>query len=301
MGGYQLDLSAYPEGIGEIRSIAFSQNDFDIAVGAGTLIYVWPKKLFGVKRSETRMPSGKYLNETGHKGLINGLSFCHNDALLVSGSEDYGVRLWRTEDWRCVMAWNAHEMAITSLLCTTSPTGGVEIVTGSYDKHASCWAVETDMAQYAEKGLLEDRHGKIITRMPQHRLLRKFRCTDAVLSVAVIEADRMLLCGTRCGTAEIWDLEAEIRVRVLYAATGAVNALVCLGSRFVTGADDEKVRIWDATSIVESYRAPTGEHADKALACFITAPPPCRFPLPPPSLSEPLAGTGDDSRERCGD
>jgi WD40 repeat protein len=101
---------------------------------------------------------------------------------------------------------------------------GRRAVTGSYDKTARVWDLDT---------------GACLRILEGH--------TGCVTSVALHADGRRAVSGSTDNTLRVWDLDTGACLRILEGHTNWVNsvALHADGRRAVTGSEDKTVRVWD--------------------------------------------------------
>ncbi|HEV2601123.1 MAG TPA: WD40 repeat domain-containing protein [Candidatus Babeliales bacterium] len=155
-------------------------------------------------------------------------------AVTVSADNKFIV----TVDWNTIALWNAQTrqlqrtIVIDNLLWLDSgliwavaiSSDNKFIVTGSSDKTARIWDVET---------------GRQLRVLTGH--------TSRITSVAISSDNKFIVTGSEDYTARIWDVETGRQLRVLTGHTHSIQSVaISSDNKFiVTGAWDGTVLIWD--------------------------------------------------------
>ena len=67
----------------------------------------------------------------GHTSFVHSIAFNHDNTLIVSGSFDNLIKIWKVYQSKCVMTFGGHEAWVTSVAFNPN---GTQIVSGSGDK-----------------------------------------------------------------------------------------------------------------------------------------------------------------------
>ena len=76
----------------------------------------------------------------GHTSFVHSIAFNHDNTLIVSGSFDNLIKIWKVYQSKCVMTFGGHEAWVTSVAFNPN---GTKIVSGSGDKTIRVWDVKT--------------------------------------------------------------------------------------------------------------------------------------------------------------
>ncbi|PAA90722.1 hypothetical protein BOX15_Mlig005854g3, partial [Macrostomum lignano] len=77
----------------------------------------------------------------GHSGAVNSIKFSPNGKLLISGSGDHTVRVWKPDKLSLLQMIDAHSRYVTS--CCWS-NDGLSIASGSNDRQVRVWELDID-------------------------------------------------------------------------------------------------------------------------------------------------------------
>ncbi|KIM28403.1 hypothetical protein M408DRAFT_140845 [Serendipita vermifera MAFF 305830] len=195
-----------------------------------------------MEKWQTR-PSAWY----GHTEVIDVVAYSPDGRQVVSGSQDWTIRIWDVETGTMVgKPLTGHTWGVYSV--AYSPNGRY-IVSGSYDRTIRLWDAET--------GTLLDQP------ITGH--------TDGVTSVAYSPSGQHIISGSYDGTVRIWDAETGMAVGApLVGHTSGVSSVTYSpnGRHIVSGSWDQTIRIWDANTGTAMGEPLTG-HTDRvaSIAC----------------------------------
>jgi WD40 repeat protein len=94
------------------------------------------QKLFEYRRSK----SAKFLPLGGHTNWVHSVAFSPDGSYIVSGSNDYFLRVWDSQTWSNTAVLEGHEDSVLSV--ALSPDGS-RIVSGSSDHTVRVWDSRT--------------------------------------------------------------------------------------------------------------------------------------------------------------
>eukprot|EP01103_Thecamoeba_quadrilineata_P015432 TRINITY_DN487_c0_g1_i1.p1 TRINITY_DN487_c0_g1~~TRINITY_DN487_c0_g1_i1.p1 ORF type:complete len:748 (+),score=126.71 TRINITY_DN487_c0_g1_i1:29-2245(+) len=174
---------------------------------------------------DTSNPSSPLVTLIGHENVVCALCTTH-DGLLVSGSWDRTVRIWRGNE--CLQVLTGHSHSVWALL--SLPNG--DLLTGSADKTIKIW-----------------RNYSAIKTFEAH--------TDCVRSLVLFNPVGFL-SASNDGTLKLWSFDGESlrefvgHTAYIYSAAIAPNST----SLFVSGGEDRELKIWKDGEVGQSILHP---------------------------------------------
>ncbi|CUA72682.1 putative WD repeat-containing protein alr3466 [Nostoc sp, PCC 7120] [Rhizoctonia solani] len=188
-----------------------------IAAGFGSILHLYD------------VASSQMIGELqGHNRAIRSLAFLPNGKRLVSGSDDFTVCIWDTNNLQIVSGpFTEHTDSVSAL--KASP-GGRFLVSAGLDDTVRIWNTETW----------------------QSRIL--FRNTGVVRSIVFSPDGSRLLSGSADGNVRIWEVEGfsdehamtnQLEGHDKWVRSAAFSAC---GTYLISGSDDKTVCIWDLQS-----------------------------------------------------
>ena len=160
----------------------------------------------------------------GHTSLVRSVAFSHDSKLLVSGSDDYTVRIWDTTTGVCQQTLEGHDRLVNSVAFSHDRK---LLASGSDDYTVRIWDTATGVCQQTLKG-----HD------------------DSVRSIAFSHDSKLLASGSFDGTVKIWDMStSSCYQRVMVKTSVTRLSFDVKTSSLLTNACSIKVsRRWTATS-----------------------------------------------------
>lgn len=156
----------------------------------------------------------------GHHGAIICLATLPNGN-VVSGSDDYSLRIWNPSTGQCIQKLEGHSGLIN---CVAVQTNG-QIVSGSDDNTLRVWDLSTSKCLHVLSG---------------H--------TGFVVCVASFP-DGRIASGSWDGTLRIWNADTGKCIHTLEGHRSKIRCVSLLpGNRLVSGSDDYSLRVWDSIS-----------------------------------------------------
>jgi hypothetical protein len=148
------------------------------------------------------------------------VAFSPNGSLLVSGSGDSTVRIWRAADGGLQRTLAGHDAGITSV--AFSPDGSL-LASGSEDGTVKLWRTVD---------------GGLARTLTAH--------AGAVASVAFSTSGQLLATAGDDGTVKLWRVMDGVRVRTINAHAGYVASVTFSpdGSLLASGGEDAVIRVW---------------------------------------------------------
>ncbi|MBT6157208.1 MAG: protein kinase [Planctomycetaceae bacterium] len=166
----------------------------------------------------------------GHSGTVSSVAFNSDGNRIVSGSDDYTLKVWNTATGQQMLWLKGHTRSVTSV--AFSPDGR-RIVSGDWNKSLKVW----DARSGRESVTLEGHDGW-------------------VTSVAFSPDGKWIVSGSSDETLKVWDWDA-LRNQELLTIKGQSNSVNSVafspdGRRIVSGSGGNtnygELRVWDAAS-----------------------------------------------------
>ncbi|KAE9403162.1 WD40 repeat-like protein [Gymnopus androsaceus JB14] len=204
---------------------------------------------------------------TGHKSWVNSVTFSPDGKRIVSGSEDYTVRIWNAETGMIIgEPLQGHTDSVNSVACSPD---GKRIVSGSEDYTVRIWNAETGMIigeplqghTFRVKSVAFSPDGKRIVSGALDKTLRIWNAetgmiigeplrghTEAVYSVAFSPDGKRIVSGSSDKTVRIWNAETGMIIGEPLQGHTSVYPVAFSpdGKRIVSGSSDKTVCIWNA-------------------------------------------------------
>ena len=160
----------------------------------------------------------------GHSGAVLSVGLSANNEIVVTGSQDRTIRVWKASTEAHLRTLEGHSGDVTSV---DLAAGGQLLVSGSLDQTVGVWKTTT---------------GELL------RLLRGH--SDGVRSVAVSSDGETVVSGSQDMTVCVWKRSTGELLRTLKGHTDAVFSVTLStnGQRVASGSADTTVRIWDAST-----------------------------------------------------
>ncbi|MGD9922582.1 MAG: caspase family protein [Pseudorhodoplanes sp.] len=173
----------------------------------------------------------------GHEGAIHAVAVSRDGKLVLTGGDDYIIKLWNAGTGTVLRTINAvtkdrfYEATIGIAAAAFSPDGKL-IVSGNENKTASIWDAGT---------------GKLVRVLRGHK--------GYVSSVEFTPDGKRILTASDDGTLKLWEAASGRLLRSFGAppAQGSnagisASVLDSDGSRAVSGGDDRMMRVWNTSS-----------------------------------------------------
>lgn len=230
---FNQSLFGSPGSADELFCVAFSRDRKWVAAGSGEKVFLWD-------RSKPEHPRSL----EGHNSYVYSVAFSHDSRFLVSGCEDWHVRLFDVETGELLWAKKGHTDAVYSV--AFSPDGK-SVVSGGYDKAVNLWDAETGELQ----------------RGPDRALDGIGRVTSVAfspdgLSVAFASLDDMV---------RLWDLtKREVFVFKGHASSVEAVAFSPDGSLLASCGLDKTVRVWDLAKKEQKWSGKEHEYLVRSVA-----------------------------------
>ncbi|MBC7773412.1 MAG: protein kinase, partial [Pyrinomonadaceae bacterium] len=197
-----------------IYTVAYSMDGSKLfSAGKGGSIVAWdPRTGLEIERRK------------GHAGDVYKIAVSPATGHIASAGSDHTILMWPADPSQPPTKLEGHTDSVLGLAWFGD---GSRLVSGSADGTVRVWNAATGTCQ---------------------RTLKIGDGRDAqVHSLALADADSVLICGTASGRAEVWD---TARWEHLGALSGHKGVIHCIGTspdgtRVATGSFDTTVRVWD--------------------------------------------------------
>ncbi|MEE8146090.1 MAG: hypothetical protein V3T24_00680, partial [Longimicrobiales bacterium] len=185
------------------------------------------------------LPRGSASTATlrGQGGAVYSVAFSPDGTQLVSGSNDWTVRLWDVASGTVTATLRGHMGGVGSV--AFSPDG-TRLVSGSFDRTVRLWdasgePVPEGAASRGETATLRGHEG-------------------GVRSVAFSPDGTRLVSGSNDDTVRLWDVASGTETATLRGHMGGVGSVAFSpdGTQLVSGSDAGTIRLWDVASGTET-------------------------------------------------
>lgn len=182
---------------------------------------------------------------SGHQYRVRGIAWSLDGKMLVSGSEDWTIRLWNPETSELLGMLGAHSDIVTSVALSRD---NLLLASGSSDKTVRIWNIETR---------------QVLRICSQHK--------KPVTSVSFSPTGERLASGSEDTTICIWDVKTGQLIKILERYTSTVYSVAWSpdGHFLASAYGDSTVRVWNVDTGQPAYTLT--DHTD-AVYCVIWSP-----------------------------
>ncbi|OAQ62508.1 vegetative incompatibility protein HET-E-1 [Purpureocillium lilacinum] len=202
-----------------VNSVAFSHDSALVASASDDqTVRLWRANT-GECTRELEGHSGQ-VSSVGHSGQVSSVAFSHDSALVVSGSLDKTVRLWRANEGECIQVLKGHREWVNSVAFSHD---SALVASASDDQTVRLWRADAD------------------TYVPELEGHRSRVCSVAFshdLALVASASDDQMVRLWRANTGECIQVLEGHRGRVNSVAFSYNSALV------VSASADRTVRLW---------------------------------------------------------
>ena len=189
-------------------------------------IALWQAHLRGIQLQDINLSGSDLSNAvfTDTFGVVGSVTFSPDGQLLAAGTQEGGIRIWRTTDWQPVQTMQASPYWVGSVCF--SPDGQI-LVSAGVDQSIHLWGVNS---------------GKLLQSLEAHG--------DWVNALCISPDGHMLAGGNGDNNIHLWDVDSRKLLHTLREHTDSVWA-VCFspdGHTLASGGDDQTIRFWDVDS-----------------------------------------------------
>jgi WD40 repeat protein len=202
----------------------------------------------------------------GHTGAVNSAAFSHNDAFILTSSDDRTTKLWDTQTGELVTSLsdqapvtNAEFSPDGKLIIAANKNGAVQlwrfnekdgtvsdhITISAHSQEVNCASFSPDSAMIATSSVdgtakvWDANTGDLITELRDH--------TGLVNCSFFNEESSLVVTASVDGTAKVWEVRSGLLISTMSGHNDAVNRAVFdrTGTRVATASTDGTGRIWN--------------------------------------------------------
>ena len=157
---------------------------------------------------------------SGHTSGVLSVAISRDGQMLVSGSNDGTIKVWKTATGELVRTLSGHTGSVFSVVLSAD---GQQLFSGSADQTIKIWKTAT---------------GELVRTLSGH--------TSKVTSVVLSADGQTLISGSEDHTIKIWKMATGELVRTLSGHTSKVTsvALSADGQTLISGSYDLTIDIW---------------------------------------------------------
>ena len=274
-------------GEGPVNAIAYSRSTNRIAVAAANSIYIYDASSYE-----------KQMVFTEHTDSVLAVAFSPNGKLLVSGSSDKTVRLWRVDNGKLIRTRERHEAPVNTVAFSVdgkrfwSASSENDTIRSWHSRDGGRWSSQTSPRKYitfiaiacsykgaiiAKARSIDGMSGCTIKFRDGDRWDIRGGHTDLVNVLTLYEDGKTLATGSADKTIEVWN-KADTD-KPLHTLTGHTSGITAMdfsvdAKLLASGSSDKTVRLWNLTTghSLQTFTGHTNEVGavtfleDKALA-----------------------------------
>lgn len=234
---------------GELGCFKFGSNFHAFTSILGRVIYI-------LKNGEI------YQKLEGHTREINVLFLSNNGKYLFSGSGDKTIRVWDTNNWKCVKILEGHKWLVNSLVTDSKDKN---LYSGGWDSEILKWDLER--FEEVEKINSESVGGiQCLTITKDDSLLisgagdgkirlyktnNSYDCktieghSDFVSSLDISTNNKLLASGGWDGNILIWDIDNQSLIKSINGHSEKISSVFFNQEYLISGGNDKTIKIWN--------------------------------------------------------
>ncbi len=209
----------FTQTFGNVLAVAFSPDNTMLALGdiSGN-ICLWQT---AADREDWFALEQPYLTLREHSGGVMSLAWHPDGRKLLSGSDDYTLKLWDGQTGTCLRTFQGHQKDVWDVAWNPD---GTMIASSSSDRTIKLWNPET---------------GACLTTLAGHERL--------IWSVDWSPDGKILASGSEDHSIRLWDVQSGQCVKILPKAGARVRRVTWSpdGKILATGSSDKSIRLWD--------------------------------------------------------
>jgi WD40 repeat protein len=167
----------------------------------------------------------------GHRDVLNGCAFTHDDALLATASSDTTVKLWRTSDGSLARTLSGHSGDVRCVAC--SPAADV-LLSGDRARVVKVWDTAT---------------GVELHTLPRHPLALAavaFDASGALAATGCVDG-KIRLFDARGGWQSLCAMQAHGYASDLTLQFSPAASATGVAPLLASGSDGATVKLWDVS------------------------------------------------------
>ncbi|CAG0908434.1 unnamed protein product, partial [Cyprideis torosa] len=242
--------------------------DFWLLIRRGFLLFLLSLQLLAGPALPPLVPGGENLADfpdwiIDKRTTYNSIAFSPDGKTLASGSDDYTVKLWDTNERRLLHSFKGHYSGITS--ANFSPDGKT-LVSASYDSTVKLWdTIERRLLhsfeghKFAVNSVNFSPDGKMLASSSydstvklwdtvERRLLHSFEENPSrIYPVSFSPDGKTLVSGSSDHTIKLWDIAQQRLLHTFEGHSGAVLSVSFSpdGNTLASASNDNTVKLWD--------------------------------------------------------
>ncbi|XP_076234034.1 protein FAN isoform X2 [Calliopsis andreniformis] len=207
----------------------------------------------------------------GHEDAVSCLALSPSRKLIISGSWDCTIKIWRSyvsgtkiKPAEYFGAQLDHDSKVTCISISRDET---LLVSAMEDGEIILWNMDTYNVQFTVKGhnckinaIIFDQEGKhiiscagdkVLNIIDVHTSTQVYRTTTEHEPLALAWLGNLLLVGDSNGSINVWNLQGATFVSQIHCHDGPIHALLVSAENdiILTGGKDRKVIVWDCKKL----------------------------------------------------
>jgi WD40 repeat protein len=235
------ELATFAGHTGPVYAVAYSPDGkYVVSGGYDKQVLLWePAKVQPFEYQEMlngQSPAIDFKVLGTHAAAVRSVVFSHDGRLVVSAGHDNTIKLWHVETGQLLQTMRGHGSWVRA--CAISPDDKW-VLSGGYDQRAKLWSIDG----YEEVRVLR---GHVLTGH-----------SDAVMSAAFSEAGDKIVTASRDRSASAYSTKDGRKLASYtegHSFLASTSQFFADGTRLMTAAVDNTVRVWDVATGVELLR-----------------------------------------------